>query len=59
MHTADMSEKSFNSVPSTAEDLRARKGRDNRHLLLILLAVCGLFGSGAFGMALLVVYGPF
>ncbi|MGK7296850.1 MAG: hypothetical protein ACNS61_13680 [Candidatus Wenzhouxiangella sp. M2_3B_020] len=54
-----MSEKSFNSVPSTAEDLRARKGRDNRHLLLILLAVCGLFGSGAFGMALLVVYGPF
>lgn len=54
-----MTENTDDTGPRTAEELRAHSRRDNRNVLLILLAVCGLFLAGAFGVALLVVYGPY
>ena len=54
-----MIEDSDDTGPRTAEELRAHRRRDNRNILLILLAVGGLFLAGAFGVAFLVVYGPY
>ena len=54
-----MTENSDDIGPQTAEELRAHRRRDNRNVLLILLAVGGLFLAGAFGVAFLVVYGPY
>ena len=56
---ASMTEDSDDTGPRTAEELRAHTRRDNRNILLILLAVGGLFLFGAFGVAFLVVYGPY
>ncbi|MGR3462939.1 MAG: hypothetical protein ACU0B5_05720 [Roseovarius sp.] len=43
----------------TAGDLRRRTRSSNRMVLWLLLGVAGFFLAGAFGVAMLVVYGPF
>ncbi|MET4103288.1 hypothetical protein ABIE58_002729 [Roseovarius sp. MBR-78] len=43
----------------TASDLRRRTKSSNRMVLWLLLGVAGFFLAAAFGVAMLVIYGPF
>jgi hypothetical protein len=43
----------------TAADLRRRTKTANRMVLWLLLGVAGVFLAGAFGVALLVIHGPY
>jgi hypothetical protein len=45
--------------PPTAEDLRRRTKSGNRMVMWLLVAVSLIFLAGAFGVAMLVVYGPY
>jgi len=43
----------------SAEDLRRRTKSGNRMVMWLLVAVSLIFLAGAFGVAMLVVYGPY